>query len=63
MQKDGVITIPTGVFQPIAADDVAASVAVTALAAPRNGTRNRVTRESALCGGTEQSDPLPSLAI
>ena len=37
-QKDGVINIATGLFQPIAADDVAAIVANTALAAPRNGT-------------------------
>ena len=37
-QKDGVIGIATGLFQPIAADDVAAVVADTALAAPRNGT-------------------------
>jgi uncharacterized protein YbjT (DUF2867 family) len=37
-QKDGVITIATGLFQPIAADDVAAIVADTALAPPRNGT-------------------------
>ena len=37
-EKDGVVTIPTGLFQPIAADDVAAFVADTALAAPRNGT-------------------------
>jgi uncharacterized protein YbjT (DUF2867 family) len=37
-QKDGVISIATGLFQPIAADDVAAVVADTALAAPRNGT-------------------------
>jgi uncharacterized protein YbjT (DUF2867 family) len=36
--KDGVINIATGLFQPIAADDVAAIVADTALAAPRNGT-------------------------
>jgi hypothetical protein len=51
---DGVIIIPTGLFQSIAADDVAAIVAATALAAPRNEhDRNRVTREGALCGGTE----------
>src|SRR5262245_20753852 len=37
-EKDGVIHIATGLFQPIAADDVAAIVADTALAAPRNGT-------------------------
>jgi uncharacterized protein YbjT (DUF2867 family) len=37
-EKDGVINIATGLFQPIAADDVAAIVADTALAAPRNGT-------------------------
>jgi uncharacterized protein YbjT (DUF2867 family) len=37
-QKDGVINIATGLFQPIAADDVAAIVADTALPAPRNGT-------------------------
>ena len=37
-QKDGVINIATGLFQPIAADDVAAIVADAALAAPRNGT-------------------------
>jgi len=37
-QKDGVINIATGLFQPIAADDVAAIVADTALAAPRNAT-------------------------
>ncbi len=37
-EKDGVISIATGLFQPIAADDVAAIVADTAVAAPRNGT-------------------------
>ena len=37
-QTDGVINIATGLFQPIAADDVAAIVADTAIAAPRNGT-------------------------
>jgi uncharacterized protein YbjT (DUF2867 family) len=37
-EKDGVISIATGLFQPIAADDVAAFVADAALAAPRNGT-------------------------
>ena len=37
-QKNGVISIATGLFQPIAADDVAAFVADAALAAPRNGT-------------------------
>lgn len=36
-QKDGVINIATGLFQPIAADDVAAVMA-DALAAPRDGT-------------------------
>jgi len=36
-QKNGAIKIATGLFQPIAADDVAAIVADTALAAPRNG--------------------------
>jgi uncharacterized protein YbjT (DUF2867 family) len=36
-QKDGVIHIATGLFQPIAADDVAAFVADAALAPPRNG--------------------------
>ena len=36
--KDGVINIATGLFQPIAADDVAAFVAEAAVAAPRNGT-------------------------
>jgi uncharacterized protein YbjT (DUF2867 family) len=36
--KDGGINIATGLFQPIAADDVAASVAEAASAAPRNGT-------------------------
>jgi uncharacterized protein YbjT (DUF2867 family) len=37
-QKDGEVDIATGLFQPIAADDVAAAVAETATAAPRNGT-------------------------
>jgi uncharacterized protein YbjT (DUF2867 family) len=37
-RKDGAINIATGLFQPIAADDVAAFVADAALAAPRNGT-------------------------
>jgi uncharacterized protein YbjT (DUF2867 family) len=37
-QEDGVISISTGLFQPIAADDVAAFVAHAALARPRNGT-------------------------
>src|SRR5262245_11494295 len=37
-QKDGTISIATGLFQPIAADDVAAFVADAAQAAPRNGT-------------------------
>jgi uncharacterized protein YbjT (DUF2867 family) len=32
-----IVTISTGLFQPIAADDVAAIVAEVALAAPRNG--------------------------
>jgi len=36
--KDGAIHIAHGMFQPIAADDVAAIVADVALAAPRNGT-------------------------
>jgi uncharacterized protein YbjT (DUF2867 family) len=36
--SDGVIRLPTGPFQPIAAADVAAFVAETALAEPRNGT-------------------------
>jgi uncharacterized protein YbjT (DUF2867 family) len=37
-EEDGVIHIATGLFQPIAADDVATFVADAALAAPRNGT-------------------------
>jgi uncharacterized protein YbjT (DUF2867 family) len=37
-QKDGAVDIATGLFQPIAADDVAAIVAETALAPPRSGT-------------------------
>jgi uncharacterized protein YbjT (DUF2867 family) len=37
-QKDGGIHIATGLFQPIAADDVAAVVAEVALAPPRNAT-------------------------
>lgn len=36
--SDGVVRLPTGQFQPIAAEDVAAFVAEAALAAPRNGT-------------------------
>lgn len=36
-QNDGVISIATGLFQPIAADDVAAFVADVALTAPLNG--------------------------
>lgn len=36
--SDGAIHLPTGLFQPIAAADVAAVVAETALAAPRNGS-------------------------
>jgi uncharacterized protein YbjT (DUF2867 family) len=36
-EKDGVVRIATGMFQPIAADDVAAIVAEVALSAPRNG--------------------------
>lgn len=35
---DGEIRLPGGMFQPIAADDVAAVMTETALAAPRNGT-------------------------
>ena len=35
-QKDGVINIATGLFQSIAADDVAVFVINTALPAPRN---------------------------
>ncbi|WP_225768120.1 SDR family oxidoreductase [Inquilinus sp. Marseille-Q2685] len=35
---DGAIRLPGGMFQPIAADDVAAVLAETAIAAPRNGT-------------------------
>ena len=35
--KEGIVRISTGLFQPIAADDVAAFVADVALAAPRNG--------------------------
>jgi uncharacterized protein YbjT (DUF2867 family) len=34
----GVVRLSPGLFQPIAADDVAANVAEVALAAPRNGT-------------------------
>ena len=30
--------VPTGLFQPIASDDVAAAVADVAVSAPRNGT-------------------------
>jgi uncharacterized protein YbjT (DUF2867 family) len=37
-QTDGAINIATGLFRPIAADDVAAIVADSAIAAPRNGT-------------------------
>jgi uncharacterized protein YbjT (DUF2867 family) len=37
-QKDGAIYLATGLFQPIAADDVADIVAEVALSAPRNGT-------------------------
>ena len=37
-QRNGVVDIPTGLFQPIAAEDVAAVVAETAVSAPRNGT-------------------------
>jgi uncharacterized protein YbjT (DUF2867 family) len=37
-QKDGVVHIETGLFQPIAADNVAAAVAEAATSAPRNGT-------------------------
>ena len=37
-QGDGVVNIATGLFQPIAADDVAAVVAEVAISAPRGGT-------------------------
>lgn len=37
-QKEGAIHCATGLFQPIAADDVAAVVADVALSSPRNGT-------------------------
>ena len=37
-QGHGVVKIATGLFQPIAADDVAAVVAEVATSAPRNGT-------------------------
>jgi len=37
-QADGVVEIATGLFQPIAADDVAAIVAEVATSSPRNGT-------------------------
>jgi uncharacterized protein YbjT (DUF2867 family) len=37
-QKDGAIYLATGLFQPIAADDVAGIVAEVALSTPRNGT-------------------------
>ena len=37
-QRGGVINVATGLFQPIAADDVAAVVAEVATSAPRNGT-------------------------
>lgn len=36
-EKDGTVHIATGMFQPIAADDVAAIMAETALSTPRNG--------------------------
>jgi uncharacterized protein YbjT (DUF2867 family) len=36
--KGSIVRISSGLFQPIAADDVAAAVADVALAAPRNGT-------------------------
>ena len=35
--KEGLVRISPGLFQPIAADDVAATVADVAIAAPRNG--------------------------
>lgn len=37
-QRDGVVDIATGLFQPIAAEDVAAVVAEVAISPPRNGT-------------------------
>ena len=37
-QGNGVVSIATGLFQPIAADDVAAVVAEVAISAPRSGT-------------------------
>jgi uncharacterized protein YbjT (DUF2867 family) len=37
-ETDGAVRIATGMFQPIAADDVAAIVAETALSRPRQGT-------------------------
>jgi uncharacterized protein YbjT (DUF2867 family) len=37
-QGDGAVNIATGLFQPIAADDVAAAVAEVATSAPRSGT-------------------------
>jgi uncharacterized protein YbjT (DUF2867 family) len=37
-QRDGVVDIATGLFQPIAADDVVAVVAEVATSAPRSGT-------------------------
>jgi hypothetical protein len=47
--RTDVINFATGLFQPIAADDVEALVADAALTAPRNGTRrDRRTREGAL---------------
>lgn len=36
--KDGIVRVGDGLFQPIAADDVAAVLAQVALAAPTNGT-------------------------
>jgi uncharacterized protein YbjT (DUF2867 family) len=36
--EDGTVHIGDGLFQPIAAEDVSAFVAQTALAAPQNGT-------------------------
>jgi uncharacterized protein YbjT (DUF2867 family) len=37
-EEDGVVKIATGLYQPIAADDVAAFVAEAATSAPRDGT-------------------------
>lgn len=37
-QADGAVHIATGLFQPIAADDVAATLVEVALGAPKNGT-------------------------